>query len=170
MPKLFRAIGARQLLLAALLPALLPAAEPTPARTPSELTVADFFRPPQFTAVRLNPAGTHMALLVFEEKTDSTGLRVFEFATKKATGLRGTKTYDMSEFRWVGDERIVFIAHGEEDQIADASQSHRLARTLKKAGGSCETMFTTGEAHGIAALKNRVELYTRIESFLKKNL
>lgn len=108
MPLFFRATGARRLLLPALFPALLLAVDSTPARTPAELTVTDFFRPPLFTSVSLNPAGTHMAVLVSEEKTDSTGLRVFEFATKKTAGLRGTKTYDMREFRWVGDERIVF--------------------------------------------------------------
>lgn len=64
----------------------------------------------------------------------------------------------------------VFIAHGEEDQVADSGQSHRLAKVLAKAGVPCETMFASGEAHGFSSLKNRVELFTRIESFLKKNL
>ena len=64
----------------------------------------------------------------------------------------------------------VFIVHGVEDQVADSGQSHRLAKALAKAGVPCETMFASGEAHGFASLKNRVELFTRIESFLKKHL
>ena len=108
MPTFLQATGVGRLLLLALAPALALAADPTTAHSPAELTVRDFFRPPQYASVRLNPAATHLAMLVFEEKTDSTGLRVFEFATKKTTGLRGTKTYDMREFRWVGDDQIVF--------------------------------------------------------------
>lgn len=64
----------------------------------------------------------------------------------------------------------VFVAHGEVDPVADASQSHRLVRSLQANGSPYETMFVPGEAHGFAALTNRVELYTRIESFLKKHL
>jgi dipeptidyl aminopeptidase/acylaminoacyl peptidase len=64
----------------------------------------------------------------------------------------------------------VFIAHGGADLNADPSQSHRLAKALTKAGVPCETMFESDEGHGFYTLKNRVELYRRIESFLKKHL
>ena len=64
----------------------------------------------------------------------------------------------------------VFIAHGGEDRVADSEQSHRLAKILKKSGTPYETMFAGAEGHGFFTLKNRIELYQRIEAFLKKNL
>ncbi|MDP2137476.1 MAG: hypothetical protein Q8J74_06435, partial [Candidatus Didemnitutus sp.] len=84
---------------------------PTPkpvASTPAELTAGDFFRPPAMKVAWLNPGGTHLAMMVAEEKTDSTGLRVLDLTTRRATGLRGTETHDTYSFRWVGDEKIVF--------------------------------------------------------------
>ncbi|HUG09635.1 MAG TPA: S9 family peptidase [Opitutaceae bacterium] len=78
------------------------------AQTPAELTVEDFFRPHQAYRAQLNPAGTHLAMLAYEEKTDSFGLRIFEVDTKRGDGLRGTTTYDIYSFRWVGDDRIVY--------------------------------------------------------------
>jgi dipeptidyl aminopeptidase/acylaminoacyl peptidase len=78
------------------------------AQTPAELTVEDFFRPHQAYRARLNPAGTHLAMLAYEEKTDSFGLRIFDVKTKKGGGLHGTTTYDIYSFRWVGDDRIVY--------------------------------------------------------------
>jgi dipeptidyl aminopeptidase/acylaminoacyl peptidase len=61
-----------------------------------------------------------------------------------------------------------FIAHGQDDRVADSSQSHRLAKILRQAKVPCETMFEPEEGHGFSTLKNRVELYQRIEVFLKK--
>jgi dipeptidyl aminopeptidase/acylaminoacyl peptidase len=77
----------------------------------------------------------------------------------------------MSPFASVGQIRIpVFVAHGEADPIADSSQSHRLVKALAKNGIPYETLFQRDEGHGFYSLKNRVELYERIELFLKKNL
>jgi dipeptidyl aminopeptidase/acylaminoacyl peptidase len=78
------------------------------AQTPANLTAEDFFRPHQTYRARLNPAGTHLAMLAYEEKTDSFGLRIFDVKNKKGGGLHGTTTYDIYSFRWVGDERIVY--------------------------------------------------------------
>jgi acetyl esterase/lipase len=78
------------------------------AQTPANLTAGDFFRPHQTYRARLNPAGTHLAMLAYEEKTDSFGLRIFDVKNKKGGGLHGTTTYDIYSFRWVGDERIVY--------------------------------------------------------------
>lgn len=64
----------------------------------------------------------------------------------------------------------IFVAHGEEDQNADTAQSRRLVKALKSAGVEHETMFISGEGHGLAAMKNRVEFFRRLEAFLKKNL
>ena len=76
--------------------------------SPAELTAEDFFRPPAIVSARLNPAGTHLAYLVHEPDTDSTGLRVLDLAAKRAVGLPGTKIYDLRDFDWVDDERLVF--------------------------------------------------------------
>ena len=64
----------------------------------------------------------------------------------------------------------VFIAHGENDRTVDSSQSHRLVKDLAKSGVPHETMFVRGERHGFDYDKNRIKLYERIESFLKKNI
>lgn len=64
----------------------------------------------------------------------------------------------------------IFVAHGKEDRNADTDQSRRLVRALKSAGIKPETMFISGEAHGLATMKNRVEFFRRLEAFLKKHL
>lgn len=77
----------------------------------------------------------------------------------------------ISPYRHVGRIKVpVFVAHGEADRNAETSQSRRLVRALKSAGVPHETLFLSEEAHGLALMKNRVELYTRIEAFLKKHL
>ncbi len=68
----------------------------------------DFFRPQTVSFAQLNPAGTHLAMRVYDAKTDSNGLRIVELASKKASLLPGTKVYDVHGFRWVGNERLVF--------------------------------------------------------------
>lgn len=109
-----------------------PTSAPKPlAQTPAELTAGDFFRPPAVSVARLNPGGTHLAMMVAEENTDSTGLRVIDLATMRATGLRGTETHDTYSFHWAGDEKIVFnvirdnlyatgLFVGHRDRLADA--------------------------------------------------
>ena len=64
----------------------------------------------------------------------------------------------------------VFIAHGEDDRRVDSSQSHRLAGLLSARGIPTEALFVSNEGHGFGKFSNRVELYERIESFLKKYL
>lgn len=64
----------------------------------------------------------------------------------------------------------IFVAHGSEDRNADTSQSRRLVKSLNAAGIEHETMFISGEGHGLAAMKNRVEFFRRLEAFLKKHL
>lgn len=71
-------------------------------------TAEDFFRPPAVSSAKLNPSGTHLALLIYDLKTDSTGLRIIDLAAKTATGLTGDKVYDVHSFEWVDDERLVF--------------------------------------------------------------
>lgn len=77
----------------------------------------------------------------------------------------------LSPMNAVGDIRIpVFVAHGDEDDIADIAQSRRLVKALAANRVPHETLFLKEVGHGIARVENRVELYTRIEAFLKKHL
>lgn len=52
----------------------------------------------------------------------------------------------------------------------DIDQSRQLIRALEQAGIPHESMLKKDAGHGFTALTDRVELYTRIESFLKKHL
>ena len=103
-----------------------PAAPPARiASSPAELTVEDFFRPPTVVSGHLSPAGTHLALLVHESKTDSTGLRILDIATKRAVGLTGTRLYDVRDFHWVGNERVVFTVTRDNIYATGLFSSHR---------------------------------------------
>ncbi len=121
----FRTTRVAGLLLTALIPGWLAAAD-----APVPLSVADFFRPPEIISVQLNPAGTHLAMQVFEPKTDSTGLRIIDLATKKVTGLSGTKAYDLYSFLWANDEEIIYTLSRDNLYAAGVFLVHR-DRTTK---------------------------------------
>jgi dipeptidyl aminopeptidase/acylaminoacyl peptidase len=77
----------------------------------------------------------------------------------------------ISPVRHVEKIRVpVFVAHGKDDPVADISESRRLISELKEHNVPHEVMFAGGEGHGFGHLGNQVELYTRIEAFLAKNL
>ncbi|MBI3887330.1 MAG: S9 family peptidase [Opitutae bacterium] len=77
----------------------------------------------------------------------------------------------MSPYLHAKDIRVpVLVIHGKEDTNADVGQSRRLVKALKKAGVPHEALFIADEGHGFASLQHRVELFTRVEAFLKKNL
>ncbi|HWA86711.1 MAG TPA: alpha/beta fold hydrolase [Opitutus sp.] len=78
---------------------------------------------------------------------------------------------EISPVRHVDQVRVpVFVAHGKEDPVADIGQSRELISELEKNHVPHETMIVGGEGHGMAHLKNEVELYERIEAFLARNL
>jgi dienelactone hydrolase len=64
----------------------------------------------------------------------------------------------------------VFVAAGKEDQTVEIQQSRELLSALDKYNVPHEHLFVGGEAHGMAHLKNQVELYDQIMAFLDKNL
>ncbi len=64
----------------------------------------------------------------------------------------------------------VLVAHGKEDAVVDIRQSRDLIAKLKQYGIPTEVVIESGEGHGMAHIDNQVELYTRIEAFLAKNL
>jgi dipeptidyl aminopeptidase/acylaminoacyl peptidase len=64
----------------------------------------------------------------------------------------------------------VFVSHGGYDPIADVGQSTRLISELEKHNVPHEAYLVTTETHGMHHVTTEVELYTRIEAFLAKNL
>jgi dipeptidyl aminopeptidase/acylaminoacyl peptidase len=77
----------------------------------------------------------------------------------------------MSPIHLVSNIRVpVFVAGGKEDQVVEVQQSKKLLSALDKHHVPYEKLLVGGEAHGMAYLKNQVELYDRIVAFLDKNL
>jgi len=77
----------------------------------------------------------------------------------------------ISPVRHVAKVRVpVLVAHGLEDTVVDVSESKRLISELEKYKIPHESFLVAGEGHGMAHLKNKVELFRRIENFLATNL
>jgi acetyl esterase/lipase len=77
----------------------------------------------------------------------------------------------VSPGRHVAQVRVpVFVAHGKDDPVASVNESKRLISELKRHDVPHESLFISGEGHGMGHLKNQLELYSRIEVFLQKNL
>jgi dienelactone hydrolase len=77
----------------------------------------------------------------------------------------------ISPGRHVDQIRVpVFVSAGREDSTVEYEQSRTLISALEKYHVPHETLIKGGEGHGMGHLDNRVELYTRIEAFLDKNL
>jgi dipeptidyl aminopeptidase/acylaminoacyl peptidase len=64
----------------------------------------------------------------------------------------------------------VFVAGGKDDQTVEIEQSQTLIAALEKHHVPHESLLVREEGHGMGHLDNQVELYTRIEAFLAKNL
>ncbi len=64
----------------------------------------------------------------------------------------------------------IFIANGEYDAPTAISCSKELASIVSRNNIPVETVSFQNEANGVRHLRNKVELYTRIEVFLAKNL
>ena len=78
---------------------------------------------------------------------------------------------EISPLRHVEQVKIpMFVGHGKSDVIADPDQSRRLISELKKYGVPVVSRFESGEGHGMAQLKNRIEMYEEIEKFLAANM
>jgi dipeptidyl aminopeptidase/acylaminoacyl peptidase len=77
----------------------------------------------------------------------------------------------ISPLRHVDKVKIpVFVAHGRSDEVADVRESRALIAELEKFQVPHESLLVGGEGHGMSFAKNQVELYSRIEAFLAKNL
>lgn len=77
----------------------------------------------------------------------------------------------LSVLRHAGDIRVpLLMAYGEYDSSVLISQAKSLESTLKRNGIDCDLQRFRDESFGVHRLKNVIELYTRIEAFLAKNL
>jgi dienelactone hydrolase len=77
----------------------------------------------------------------------------------------------ISPLRHVDKVKIpVFVAHGREDAVADVRESRALIAQLEKHQIPHQSLLVAREGHGMSYAKNQVELYSRIEAFLAKNL
>ena len=78
---------------------------------------------------------------------------------------------EISPLRHVAKVKIpMFVGHGRADVIADPNQSRRLIAALKEHGVPVVSRFESGEGHGMAQMKNRIEMYAEIEKFLAQNM
>ena len=64
----------------------------------------------------------------------------------------------------------VFVAGGKDDRTVEIQQSKRLISEFEKHNISYEKLFVGDEGHGMAFLKNEVELNELVLAFLDKNL
>ncbi len=64
----------------------------------------------------------------------------------------------------------VMIVHGRDDQRVHVQNAYDLAEALDKKGHPYEYMVKPNEGHGFYDLDNRIELYTKMEQFLKKHI
>jgi len=77
----------------------------------------------------------------------------------------------MSPINYVQNIRVpVFVAGGKDDQTVEIQQSKKLIAEFERHHVAYEKLFIGGEGHGMAFLKNEVELYDRILEFLATNL
>jgi dipeptidyl aminopeptidase/acylaminoacyl peptidase len=79
----------------------------TPVSADQTIPVIDFFRPRLFTNPELNPAGTHFAAIM-STKDDRTDLITYDLATTKTERLNGTSDFDIVNYEWLNDRRLVF--------------------------------------------------------------
>lgn len=64
----------------------------------------------------------------------------------------------------------LMLVYGEEDKRVPLEHGKRLRRALKAAGNDPVWITYSGEGHGFAALKNKVDFAQRMEAFLAKHL
>ncbi len=79
----------------------------TPVPADQAIPVVDFFRPRLFTNPELNPAGTHFAAIVSTE-SDRRDLMAFDLETKKSERLTAGGNFDINEYEWLNDRRLLF--------------------------------------------------------------
>jgi hypothetical protein len=85
----------------------MPAADPPPAAAPAPLTAEELFRAAPLGDAALSPDGLHLGTIVSDDK-DRKNLLIFNISDFKPSGLRGSGSFEISTFRWLGNDRVVF--------------------------------------------------------------
>ncbi len=62
----------------------------------------------------------------------------------------------------------LFVIHGKNDPRVPYTQAEQIVESLKKRGATVEYKLFADEGHGVAKLKNRLELYPLVADFLDK--
>lgn len=81
-----------------------PAAAPPPAGL---LSAEELFRAMPLGKAGLTPDGRHLGAIV-TDKADMRDLLIYDLATYKPTGLRGSGSLEISTFRWLNARRLIF--------------------------------------------------------------
>lgn len=64
----------------------------------------------------------------------------------------------------------VLIIQGREDRVVPLKQARKMVDALESAGRKPQTLFLAGEGHAIRSPKNRVRLFSELETFLAQHL
>src|ERR1035438_3979017 len=71
------------------------------------LTAEELFRAAELGEARISPDGRHLGAIVTDDK-DLKNLLVYDLKDYKPTGLRASGSFEISNFHWLGDARVVF--------------------------------------------------------------
>lgn len=86
---------------------------------PAKLSVEDFFRHPQFSNLRISPDGEYLAATA--PINGRMNLVVMNIKERKPFGLTSEQRFDIVDFHWVGNNRLVFtLGNINEPSASDA--------------------------------------------------
>lgn len=84
-----------------------PSAPATAGASLTPLTAEELFRPTTIGQAELSPDGRHLAAIV-ADKDDGRSLLIINLKDRTTTGLRAADRLDVANFRWLGDDRVLF--------------------------------------------------------------
>jgi dipeptidyl aminopeptidase/acylaminoacyl peptidase len=101
------------------------------------LPLEDFFKDPSFDEILVSPSGKQVAAL--SKWKEHLNLYVIDVKTKRPTQLTGLDAMDVTDVRWVGDDRLIFTARDDGFETgglfaidADGKNSRALGRSIKQ--------------------------------------
>jgi acetyl esterase/lipase len=86
---------------------VLPSVRAQPGPAPAPLSAEELFRAAPLGEAALSPDGRHLGTIITDEN-DSKNLIVFDTKDFKVSGLRSSKSFEISTFEWLGNEWMVF--------------------------------------------------------------
>jgi dienelactone hydrolase len=124
-------------------------------------------------AIAVSPMAVDWAKYIKEEKynqySDSTYSRlVYKLGDPKADPAKFDALSPLAHAGQI--QAAVFICSGEFDPTFVTNEAKELVSTVKSHGGHGDTISFLNEGGGVRHIQNKVELYSRIESFLAENM